>query len=316
MDEKQMKKALRRYMGISGWALLIYYGLMNVAVILSVIIDLVLQWMAGSPDLTEELADSLLGNAWGYIAASVIGLLIMLLWKKRKFCFEEIWKSENRMHAASFFAIALVFFGAQGAFQLLATLLEFLLNLFGLSVLGAIDMASGMPDTLSMFLYVGLVAPIVEEILFRGLLLRMMRPYGKTFVILTTAFLFGMFHGNPVQTPYAFLTGLVLGYVTVEYSIGWAMVLHMLNNLILGDTFTRIFQLLPAGSGDLLFLGLIWGCLVGSIVLLICKRRQIAAYCAENQIHPWCCTAFFGTPSIIVFTVLMGLSMLAGITML
>ena len=125
-----------------------------------------------------------------------------------------------------------------------------------------------------------------------------------------------MFHGNPVQTPYAFLSGLVLAYVTVEYSIGWAMVLHMLNNLILGDTVARISQLLPEGLGDFLIAGVIWGCFVGSIVLLICKRRKIATYYTENWVHPWCSKAFFCAPSVILFTILMAVSMVAGITIL
>lgn len=316
MDEKLMQKKLRRYMGRSGWVLLIYYLLMNVAVTLSLLVDAIGKAIAGQLDLMEDLGESLLGNAWGYILASVIGLLILFLWKKRQFCFIELWKHERPMTACNFLVILVVFLGMQGAFQIFAITLELILNLFGFSALAAIDLASGMPDTFSMFLYVGLVAPIVEEILFRGVLLRMMRPYGKLFAIVTTAFLFGMFHGNPVQTPYAFLSGIVLGYVTVEYSIGWAMVLHMINNLILGDTVTRLSQLLPQGLGDALMIGLIWGCFISGIVLLLRRRREIAAYCADNPIHPWCRKAFFRAPSVILFTVLMALSMLGAITML
>ena len=316
MDEKQMQKKLRRYMSKSGWALLIYYLLMNVAVILSLLVDVIVKGMSGNLNLLEDFGDTLMGNAWGYILASAIGLLILLLWKKKQFCFVELWKHEKRMTANDFLVILIIFLGSQGAFQIFAIVLELLLNFLGLSALAAIELASGMPDTFSMFLYVGLVAPIVEEILFRGLLLRMMRPYGKLFAIVTTAFLFGMFHGNPVQSPYAFLSGIVLGYVTIEYSIGWAMVLHMINNLILGDTMTRLSQLLPPGLGDAQTIGLIWGCFIGGLVLLICKRKEIAAYCAENRMHPWCKKAFFRAPGVIIFTVLMALSMLAAITML
>lgn len=316
MDEKLMKRKLRRYMSKTGWALLIYYLLMNVAVVLWLIIDIAAKGVRGELDLMEDVGISLMGNAWGYILASGLGLLLLFLWKKKRFCSEELWRQEKPMSGSGFLTILVVFIGAQGAFQLFAIVLETLLNLLGLSALTAIELASDIPDTFSMFLYVGLFAPVVEEILFRGLLLRMMRPYGKLFAIVTTAFLFGMFHGNPVQSPYAFLSGIVLGYVTVEYSIGWAMVLHMLNNLILGDTFTRLFQLLPIGIGEGINMLLIWGCFLASIVLLICRRREIAAYCRENRMHPWCTQAFFRAPSIICFNVMMILSMIACIAVL
>ena len=41
-----------------------------------------------------------------------------------------------------------------------------------------------------------ILAPVAEELMFRGWILRSLRPYGKRFAVLGSAVLFGIFHGN------------------------------------------------------------------------------------------------------------------------
>ena len=109
--------------------------------------------------------------------------------------------------------------GTQMVNSVWVTGLELVMNLFGGSLMPMMEAVSGSADTVSMFLYSALFAPIAEELLFRGYILRTLRPYGKRFAIFASAVLFGLFHGNLVQTPYAILVGLLLGYVTVEYGM-------------------------------------------------------------------------------------------------
>ena len=45
-------------------------------------------------------------------------------------------------------------------------------------------------------LLAGLIAPAAEELLFRRLLLRRLRPYGGRFALVASALCFGLFHGN------------------------------------------------------------------------------------------------------------------------
>lgn len=111
-----------------------------------------------------------------------------------------------------------------------STLVETLLNRWGLTAMQALLQASDMDSSPGMMLYAAVVAPVVEELLFRGAVLQSFRPFGKRFAIVFSALLFGLFHGNLVQIPFAFLVGLVLGYTAVEHSIVWAMVLHFINN--------------------------------------------------------------------------------------
>lgn len=93
---------------------------------------------------------------------------------------------------------------------------------------------SGTAETsVSLALYTAVAAPVTEELLFRGAVLRSLQPYGKRFAIFCSALLFGLVHQNLTQTPFAFGFGLLAGYVAVEYSILWSMSLHILNNAVL-----------------------------------------------------------------------------------
>lgn len=319
MDERKIKAQLRREMGKTGWALLIYYLLMNTLVSLAGVLQFVVSAVINGVEnvlFDNTLFDALLENGWGYLAAITVGGVLMLLWKKKQFCFHTIWESQKDMTAGSFFMLLAIFLGGQIVFSLTSQGLEYVFNLFGLSVTESIEFASGTSNSFSMFLYIGLLAPIAEEILFRGLFLRMLLPYGKRFAILSTAFLFGIFHENIVQSPFAFVMGLVLGYVAVEYSMGWAMVLHMINNMLVADSLTRLSNLLPPWAGELIFAVLLLGSAIAAIIILLCKRKEIAAYRRENPMHPWCVSSFFSSEGVIVLTVLMTLNMLLTVTAL
>ena len=313
MDEKKVIcKRLRKEFGTNGWALLIYYGIMNAAVMLVSILDglvyamqLMLDPNADPSYLEAELAQRLLENGWGYVLATVVGAVILLLWKKKDFCLRQIWKTEKGMTPGDFFRLLVVFFSGQALFQLLTPLLEWLFSLMGFSLQNFVDSASMSGDSLSMFLYACLLAPIFEEVLFRGLVMRSLEPYGRKFAILGSAFLFGIFHGNLVQTPYAFAVGLVLGYVAMEYSMGWAMVLHMINNLLLGDTLYRLTGSSSELIQQIVFAVVIWGLSIAGLVVLICKRKAIADYFRRWKTHPFCWRCFFTAPGILALCVVM-----------
>jgi uncharacterized protein len=81
-------------------------------------------------------------------------------------------------------------------------------------------------------LAVVVVAPIVEEIIFRGMILRgFLKHYSVKKSILLSALLFGIVHMNPWQFVTAFVAGIILGwwYVKTE-SIITTIFGHTLNN--------------------------------------------------------------------------------------
>ena len=82
-------------------------------------------------------------------------------------------------------------------------------------------------------LYLVIVAPIAEELIFRGLVLKTIAPYGKKLAIVVSALLFGLMHGNIKQFVGAFVCGIIFAAVDVKYgSILPSLIIHVLNNLL------------------------------------------------------------------------------------
>lgn len=310
---EQWQKSLRRRFSTVGWILLAYYGIMNVAVFVAVFYEMIVKMMLALPgggiDAIFKIAGEAMNSAWGYFLAAAVGLVILLCWKKPLYWKEEIWAKGKPMKPGSFFGILCIFISGQMVYQILTIVTELILNLFGLSIVEGMNAMAMDTDTFSMFLYAGVLAPITEEILFRGLIQRSLMPYGRKFAIFCSAFTFGIFHGNLVQSPYAFLVGLVLGYVASEYSIAWAMVLHMINNLVLADMLPRLTE----GLGDIGSALVMWVVIavftIGAIVVLIVKRREISAWTHRERMSKMCLKCFFSCPGMIILMVLMGLSM-------
>lgn len=82
-------------------------------------------------------------------------------------------------------------------------------------------------------LYSIFIAPISEELIFRGVTMKYARKAMPFFLAnILQAFLFGVFHGNVVQGTYAFVVGLFCGYVCYRGgSIYLSILFHMLFNL-------------------------------------------------------------------------------------
>ena len=82
---------------------------------------------------------------------------------------------------------------------------------------------------------VGLLAPLCEELVFRGAILRaLLRWTPRHWVAITiSALLFALIHANPAQMPHAFLIGLLLGWLYYRTdSIVPGMVYHWVNNSV------------------------------------------------------------------------------------
>ena len=81
-------------------------------------------------------------------------------------------------------------------------------------------------------LTVGILAPIVEEVIFRKFLIDRTVKYGEFAAILASGLLFGIFHGNFSQFFYAFGLGMFFAFIYIRTGKVWYVIaLHMLVNL-------------------------------------------------------------------------------------
>jgi len=84
------------------------------------------------------------------------------------------------------------------------------------------------------YVCIGLLAPIAEEIAFRGAILRSLLGRFSTWTaICLSAFLFALVHMNPAQMPHAFIIGILLGWMYYRTgSILPSMTFHWVNNSV------------------------------------------------------------------------------------
>ena len=93
------------------------------------------------------------------------------------------------------------------------------------------------------------VAPILEEIVFRGVIMNNLRKYGIKVALIINSLLFGLSHYNVEMIIPAFLTGIIFSYVACKYSIKYSILIHFFINAI-----TKISQVLAILRIDILLI--------------------------------------------------------------
>ena len=215
--------------------------------------------------------------------------------------------------AAKFFQWVCFLGLTQIIFSYNSTFIELLLNFFHLSAQNQEENATGANETLSMFIYGSFLAPFGEEILFRGFLLQNFKRYGVRFAIIFSAILFGIYHGNIVQTPFAFILGLLLGYITVSYGLKYAIAVHIFNNMVLADFLDRFLQLFSENTATTISTIIMGSLALGGLYYLYrfwhTQRQKLFAPIDYSVIR----SALFNLPFMILLVICL-LEMLAGLT--
>lgn len=130
-----------------------------------------------------------------------------------------------------------LFFGG-GVFCLFANIaaayVDSIFTSFGIDYsIGETDIPKGVFGFLLYTLSTAIVPAVLEEFALRGIVLGTLRKFGDTFALITSSICFGIMHGNFEQIPFAFMAGLILGFVTIKTgSLRVAVFIHFLNNFI------------------------------------------------------------------------------------
>ena len=93
------------------------------------------------------------------------------------------------------------------------------------------DNPSGFLGFIITFISTAIVPALVEEFACRGLILGSLKKFGEAFAIIVSSVVFGLIHGNFEQIPFAFLVGMILGFITIRSGTIWiACLIHFINN--------------------------------------------------------------------------------------
>ena len=135
-------------------------------------------------------------------------------------------------------------------------------------------------------IFAGILSPIIEEMMFRGVMLNKLRRYGDKVAIITTAILFGLFHANFSQFFYAVALGMIFAYValktgTIKYSIILHIVVNIMGGVILPAVIGDGSNIVAVGGVGLALLAIV---IVG-LVLLIKNRKNISLLDGEIKLE-------------------------------
>jgi membrane protease YdiL (CAAX protease family) len=131
---------------------------------------------------------------------------------------------------AKWIFIALSF--AWGSALFTSIFFTILQNLTGRELAAATPIADGsLLSNFTIILTTAILAPLFEEIIFRGVLLSSTKRFGGYLPIILNALLFGLFHINYPQVAGAFVTGVCMGFLVVKTgSIIPAIITHFIFN--------------------------------------------------------------------------------------
>lgn len=136
------------------------------------------------------------------------------------------------------------------------------------------------------FILGSLLAPIGEELFFRGVILRRLSTVSQRFAIFASALIFGMMHGNLLQTILGFGIGVVFAYTAVKTgSLILPIAGHIFINTAALST-TVVTYLTDEDTSSAYWLGLLGVFFViGMITLVILLAKKKISFPRSTEYH-------------------------------
>ncbi len=199
--------------------------------------------MAENPDFTimqvisavQQLASEgmfvIISNAGSMILANILAIIIVYFSTKR-FKFSGLF-AKPEFPVSGIILAALGILGLQGFSIFFQNIITALTGLTGMNeqAASALSFTGNSAANAILILYAVILAPVLEEIMFRGLALNCLAPVNRTFALVASSLLFGLMHCNFNQIFNGFLLGLLLGYIALKCgSIVPSIICHIAAN--------------------------------------------------------------------------------------
>ena len=191
----------------------------------------------------EWLDDANISMALSVLPMYLIGMPILILLVKTVPA-ETIEKKQIKWW--QFLVAGVMSFGLAYGANFIGSFITAIIGLLkGSAVENAIlDIATSI-SLLFVFLYMVICAPIMEEYIFRKLIVDRTVKYGQDVAVLMSGLMFGLFHGNLNQFVYAFVLGCFLAFLYVKTGkLKITIALHMLFNFVGGVISTKLLDLI------------------------------------------------------------------------
>ena len=273
--EKQM---LKRYYSIGAACLLLNFLFVYLSGFpIIYIIKFILGKMspsASGEDITAYLTQSSIVvslNMMLFLTANVVVSKIGLRWAKIKQPVLAKPKGFSLRYAVQYCFIGLAIWSIS---TILALLASSLFDSIGFST-AAPDIDSNIVSPLGIVitnLYGCIIAPITEEIFYRGMVMKVFSKANQRFAVFMSAFFFGLGHGNITQFILAFLAGLFFAHIDMKHnSILPSIIVHIFIN-----TFVAVSQLTYSSMAayGVWFIFTLGGSIIGLFLLYIFRKKD------------------------------------------
>ncbi|MBR1422646.1 MAG: CPBP family intramembrane metalloprotease [Ruminococcus sp.] len=258
-----------------------------------------IKYLQDHDDVTASTAFRMSGNI-GVTFSSVVltAVLAHILFKgrigpwikpsKERFAAGVLWSAPN-------YVVGMVA-------TMLTSYLVGILNNSGIAVPTS-DFSIVQPSKAAVLLQIGYViiaAPIIEEYLYRCLILNAVAPYSKSAAVLLSALCFGLMHGNIPQAAGAFVSGLLYAVIAIKTgSIIPTIIIHSFNNLI-AELYSLTSAVGLSGADDVIGIFYVLTAFAGLLMgLLMIKRlwfKEDKAPLSAKQVR----ATVFSNPLILV----------------
>ncbi len=227
-------------------------------------------------NILEWIKDSMLNpdfSIYVTVAWGIVSLIVFAIWYKRTHDYSKDIKVKDSFNLYSIGGLGLLVIGLQFAIHYFYEIAaKFFPTAFSqYNELMSFENSSAIA-LLIMVIYGVLIAPIHEEFLTRGVILRFAEKAMPFWIAnIFQAALFGLLHLNVVQSSYAFIVGVVLGYIYHYARNIWIPILFHISFNLFGFT-VELASLDSAGISAQVLLGLI-GCVIAISGVVLFKTH-------------------------------------------
>lgn len=273
---KVERKALKRYYSIGGFTVLFsFLGANILAIILMTVVTALLS--VANPGASAEAISQYMDrgaifvsiNMLIYLICNVLFGFVGLKWAKISPS-TLIRTRDFNFGAAVQYCLAGVFIWMAAGY--ISSGIEDIFSQYGFTT-ETMDMDYGNTGLgfAIMTIYSCLIAPVTEEIFYRGMVMKVFAKANQRFAIIASAVFFGLGHGNIPQFMLAFLIGVFMGHIDMKHnSIVPSVIVHIFINSMV------TLLSLADGSTEVIIMAnlLLLAAMVVGLIMLIFFRKE------------------------------------------
>lgn len=184
--------------------------------------------------------------------------------------------------AGKFFLCLIISFGFSYIGSIMGVILMALVQIFsGAEMVNPVQEIISDIDPWMLAVSTVLIAPVMEELMFRKMLIDRIIPFGQKTAVLVSGISFGLFHGNFSQFFYACMLGMIFAYIYSRTGkIRYSILLHMCVNFVGGmiPSWLQNMEQLLMLAGSLWLSVWMLGCIVAAVVLACIYKNKISFF--------------------------------------